>query len=404
MNSVLFLKVNHYRFSISWSRIFPNGEVRFRNQAGIDYYNDVIDKLLANGITPLVTMHHFDTPLEIEKKGGFTSSLIIEYFVQYATELFKIFGDKVKHWITFNEPWFMCKRAYGDGTYPPLVNISGVADYLCIDNILKAHGAAYRVYKSRFFAKQKGLVGISISSPYFIITNSSDMDMFERAMQFNIGYLAHPIFSAAGGYPEVMVKDIATNSREEGRFMSRLPQLDGKWKDIIRGSSDFFGLNYYSSRFLRRASKPLVSSPSYERDANYEIYKNVPLLQQTCDPEGLEGLLKWIRKEYNNVQVIVTENGWRDKGEIEDDDRISYLKGHLQAVLNAVNDGCNVVGYTHWSLIDNYEWLYGYTFKFGLYAVNMTSPLKNRYAKKSAGFYRNVISTRNLQNPDIHEK
>ncbi|XP_055841329.1 myrosinase 1-like [Episyrphus balteatus] len=395
------LKVDHYRFSISWTRIFPNGEVKYRNQAGIDYYNKIIDKLLASGIKPLVTLFHFDLPMEIQKMGGFISPLSIEYFVQYATEIFKLYGDRVKHWITFNEPWFMCKLAYGDGIYPPLINASGIADYLCIDSILKAHGATYRRFKSHF-KKQKGQIGISLNSPYFIIADSSDKDILERAMQFNLGYLAHPIFSKAGGYPEVMVKDIAKNSFLEGRIMSRLPSLEGEWKDIVRGSADFLGLNYYSSAYIRYASQPVGRNPSFERDTNYETYNKFPSQSsQSCDPAGLEGLLKWIRKEYNNVPVIITENGYRDMGELRDDNRTSYLKTHLQAVLNALNDGCNVVGYTHWSLVDNFEWLFGYTIKYGLYGVNMTSPKRDRVAKKSAKFYKKVIRSRILQMEDV---
>ncbi|XP_055910680.1 myrosinase 1-like [Eupeodes corollae] len=385
------LKVGHYRFSISWSRIFPNGDVSFKNQAGVDYYNDVIDKLLANGITPLVTIHHSNTPLEIQKRGGFTSSMIIDYFVDFATELFEMFGDRVKNWITFNEPWTICNLGYGIAVIPPLFNDSGLGDYVCIHNVLMAHGATYRVYKEKFFQKQGGKVGIALDTNYFNSTNSSDTVTFERAMQFNIGYLAHPIFSKDGGYPPVMVNDIARNSLEEGRFRSRLPTFDREWRDIIKGSADFLGLNYYRSNPLRKASGPVGTSPSFERDLNVESVLDL----YTCNPEGLEGVLHWLRKEYNNPPMIITENGWRDDyGKIEDDDRIDFLKSHLQAVLNAVNDGCNVYGYTHWSLIDNFEWVFGFTNKFGLYAVNRTSPTLERYPKKSAHFYKMVISSR----------
>lgn len=393
------LRVNHYRFSISWSRIFPNGEVKHRNQAGVDYYNKIIDKLLASGITPLVTLNHFDIPLELQKKGGYISSLIIEYFVQYAIEIFSLFGDRVKNWITFNEPLLLCRHAYGEALYPPLINASGLADYLCIHNILKAHGATYQVYKSRFFPKQKGKVGISLNSAYFVISNASDEDLLERALQFNLGFLAHPIFSKTGGYPEVMVKDIARNSLEEGRFTSRLPSLEGYWRGIIKGSADFLGLNYYASTQLKRASKPFDRSPSFERDTNYEAYRKTPSVGQTqlCDPAGLEGLLLWIRKEYNNVPVIITENGYRDDGEEIDENRTNYLKAHLQAVLNALNDGCNVQGYTHWSLVDNFEWIFGYTAKYGLYKVDFDSPERKRHPKKSARFYKKVINMRRLE-------
>ncbi|XP_055910679.1 myrosinase 1-like [Eupeodes corollae] len=180
------LKVGHYRFSISWSRVFPNGDVSLKNQPGIDYYNDIIDKLLANGITPFVTMHHFNIPLAIQKRGGFASPLIIDYFVNFATELFEMFGDRVKNWITFNEPLRLCQSGYGSGQSPPLLNNSGVGDYLCIHNLLKAHGASYRVYKDKFFDKQQGKVGIALDTSYYY---SSDADIIDRAMQFNVGFL-----------------------------------------------------------------------------------------------------------------------------------------------------------------------------------------------------------------------
>ncbi|XP_055910676.1 myrosinase 1-like [Eupeodes corollae] len=187
-----------------------------------------------------------------------------------------------------------------------------------------------------------------------------------------------------------MVRDITRNSHEEGRFRSRLPSLDGEWKEIIRGSADFFGLNYYSSSLLELPSEPLGQSPSFERDLNVEVIGD----SSVCDPAGLESLLHWIKKEYNNIPMIVTENGWRDEGEIEDYNRTYYLKGHLQAVLNAVNSGCNVYSYTHWSLLDNFEWVFGYTQSLGLYGVDRTSPLLERYAKKSARFYKKVIEKR----------
>ncbi|XP_055914758.1 myrosinase 1-like isoform X2 [Eupeodes corollae] len=389
------LKVTHYRFSISWSRIFPNGDISSRNQYGIDYYNNVIDKLEANDIQPIVTMVHFDLPYEIQKIGGFANPLFINQFVTYAIELFNNYGDRVKTWITFNEPLLYCKSGYGEANYPPQIHGAGLIDYICVDNTLKAHAAAYRVYKSKFFNTQGGKIGISLDSQFSI---SNDTALTHRAMQYNLGFLAHPLFSKSGGYPEVMVEEIRRNSLKEGRITSRLPDLDGKWKHIIKGSADFLAINYYTSRYISRAEKPIGENPSFERD--YDLDESIdPKWKRGlsrwlyCVPEGLESILKFIRDEYDNVEVIVTENGWSDKGDLEDIERIQYLKSHLQAVLNAINDGCNVRGYMYWSLIDNFEWQRGYTVKFGLYSVNMTSPTKERTARNSVGYYRKVIET-----------
>lgn len=394
------LQVTHYRFSISWPRIFPNGDISSKNQKGIDYYNKVIDLLIANNIEPVATIFHYDLPIEIQKIGGFANPLIINLYVQYAIVLFENFGDRVKIWNTFNEPLDYCKPGYGDANYPPQIHAPGVADYLCMDHSLKSHAATYRTYRSRFYDKQGGKIGLNLNSRFFF-SHTNDQEAISRGMQFNLGFLAHPIFSKTGGYPEAMVESINRNSLKEGRISSRLPKLDGKWKEIVRGSADFLGLNYYTSRYIKRASKPNGENPSWERDYDSDAYPDETWVKGKpewlyCVPEGLEGILKYIRDQYSNVEVIVTENGWADDGELEDNNRIHFLKAHMQAVLNAMNEGCNVTGYMVWSLFDNFEWQKGYTDKFGLYAVNFTSPNKERYPRKSAKYYRKVIETKTL--------
>ncbi|KAL9881333.1 myrosinase 1-like [Glossina fuscipes] len=392
------LGVHFYRFSISWSRILPNGDITSRNQKGIDYYNTVIDKLLDNGIEPLVTMFHYDLPEALNLYGGFTNYLFIDYFVAYARLLFESFGDRVKHWITFNEPFDYCIPGYGDGNYPPLGQDSGVADYLCMDNTLKAHAKTYQLYKMEFKDKQNGKIGITISSRYYF-SKTNNATIIDRAMQYGLGWLAYPIFGPSGNYPPVMLKDINENSQKEGRAWPRLKTINTKMSKIVKGSADFLGLNYYTSRYVEEAKAPPRKQPSWEYDSRLRFqvdskWKRAKSVWLYCVPEGLENLLNWIRINYNNVEVFVTENGWSDDGELMDYERIDYLKAHLQAVLNALNSGCNVTRYTHWSLIDNFEWQRGYTEKFGLYYVNMTSVNKERVAKHSAIYYKAVIEKR----------
>ncbi|XP_055912876.1 myrosinase 1-like [Eupeodes corollae] len=398
------LKVNHYRFSIAWTRIFPSGETVSRNQKGIDYYNKVIDKLLANGIEPMVTMYHWDLPVEIQKFGGFANSLIIQQFLQYAEELFKLFGDRVKTWITFNEPNMICKPGYGIASSPPLVKAPGVGDYMCFTNLLKAHGATYRLYRSKYFEKQRGKVGITLDTG-FVFSKLNKTDDLARAMQYKLGMLAHPIYSKSGDFPSIMLSEIKKNSQVEGRKQPRLSSLGGYWTDIIRGSADFLGINYYTSRYIERPAKAIGENPSMERDYGFEDIFD-PNWQRAksnwlyCVPEGLERLLKYIRDEFNNVEVKITENGWSDGGELNDDNSVRYYKSHVQAVLNAINDGCNVSSYSAWSLIDNFEWNKGYTEKFGLYSVNMKSPKRERTPKKSAIYYKKIIKSRSVPNED----
>lgn len=164
-----------------------------------------------------------------------------------------------------------------------------------------------------------------------------------------------------------MIEEIASNSVREGRPWSRLPYMSVIQKEFIKGSADFFGLNYYSSRYVKTADKPQGHNPSWEHDSSFEYsidptWKRAKSTWLYSVPEGLGDLLRWIRDEYDNPEVIITENGWSDDGELEDTGRIEYLRNHLQQVLIAVNeDACNVQGYAYWSIIDNFEWLRGYT-------------------------------------------
>lgn len=150
----------------------------------------MIDKLLANNIEPMVTMFHCDLPEALSKFGGFTNDIIIKYFRYYAEFLYDTFGDRVKKWITFNEPFDYCLLGYGKSYFPPLVHSPGVADYLCMDNTLRAHAAAYRAYKANYFSRQGGKIGITISSRFYYAQHtqqkSDDEDVVERAMQYSV--------------------------------------------------------------------------------------------------------------------------------------------------------------------------------------------------------------------------
>ncbi|XP_055325700.1 myrosinase 1-like [Sitodiplosis mosellana] len=353
----------------------------------------------------MVTMQHFDLPRKLQQLGGFTNSIIVKYFEEYANLLYQRFGDRVKYWITINQPAEFCVQSYGSSNHAPGINAHGIGEYLCAHNALKSHAVAYRLYKSKYYNLFKGHVGISLNSPFFY-SDTNDMVTVDRALQFSLGWVAHPIFSSKGGYPSVMFDQIAKNSEKEGRLRSRLPEFSADWIEKIRGSADFLGLNYYTSRYVEISIEPIGDNPSIVRDKSYkEVIKPVWVKSASewlySFPQGLGDILKWIKNEYNNPDVIITENGWSDKGELEDDGRIAYFHDHLQQVSNAIsNDGCNVKAYTAWSLIDNFEWSSGYTEKFGLYFVNMSSPRRERIPKKSTRFIKELITTCVI--PEIH--
>lgn len=304
-----------------------------------------------------------------------------------------------------NEPYNFCVIGYGQGTWAPGVKSPGVGEYLCGHHLLLAHAGAYHLYRKKYFDVQKGSVGITLDSRYYYAKDPSVTgDDLHRAQVYRLGWFAHPLFSSEGGYPKIMVDEIGKRCEYEGRAFSRLPEMDEATKAFVRGSSDFFGINYYTSRLLSVDRSPRNSSdfPAWYKDAKSLIHVDPRWKRAKSEwlysvPEGLRDLLNWIKNEYENPPVFITENGWSDDGELEDDSRIEYLKSHLIAVSKAIKeDNCNVIGYTSWSLLDSFEWDRGYTEKFGIFSVNFSSPRRERTPKKSAMFLRKVIRNRKI--------
>lgn len=177
--------MNHYRFSIAWSRVLPNGDIANVNEAGIEYYNKLIDTILNYGIIPMATMYHFDLPEALQKFGGLTNSVIVDYFEAYANLLYERFGDRVKTWITFNEPMVFCFQGYGNAFDPPNVEANGVGEYMCAHNVLKSHAVAYRLYKKRY-AEQNGKVGITLSTQFYYSDINNNTEDISTAMAFDV--------------------------------------------------------------------------------------------------------------------------------------------------------------------------------------------------------------------------
>ncbi|PNF19653.1 Myrosinase 1 [Cryptotermes secundus] len=396
------LGVNVYRFSVSWSRVLPTGGIDTVNKPGLAYYNNLINELLANGIEPMVTMYHWDLPQPLQDIGGWPNLEIANYFEDYARVLFTHFGDRVKWWLTFNEPLSFCS-GYGEQRQSaPGIDAHGIGDYLCGHTVLHSHARVYHLYDKVFRKKQRGRVGITLDSMWSQPRDGSQesRETAERVMQFQLGWFAHPIFSSGGDYPSVMKERIYNNSMKEGRTRSRLPTFSKKQIKYIQGSFDFFGLNHYSS-FLAGPGT-FGEFPSFIRDigAQFSVDPSWPSsasIWLKVVPWGFRKLLAWIAHEYNNPPVFVTENGFSDHGELRDANRTTYYTSYLSELLKAIHeDGCKVIGYTAWSLIDNYEWLRGYTEKFGLYYVNYSDPTRPRIPKDSSRVMAEIIRTRHL--------
>lgn len=346
---------------------------------------------------------------------------MVKYYKDYVDVLFEHLGDRVKSWITFNEPSVFCALGYGYGShgkknhenYPkyfsqfpqlilaPGINSAGVGDYLCAHHVLIAHATAYRLYQEKYFNTQRGEIGICLNSGFnYPLDNTVDPKYPEIAQQFDIGKFANPIFSTDGGYPQIMIDMIGNKSVDEGRPWSRLPKMTDEIKQHILGTADFLAINYYSSGLVAPRENDPDMPPSWWADMNLATsvdptWKRAKSSWLFMVPQGLQDLLKWVNNKYNNPKTMITENGWSDDGQLNDDDRVDYIKAHLAAVSRAISvDNCNVVAYTVWSLTDNFEWGMGYVERFGIHYIDFDSVEKERVPKSSANFFKDFMVTR----------
>ncbi|KAL4365342.1 hypothetical protein AHAS_Ahas07G0096500 [Arachis hypogaea] len=390
--------LDSFRFSISWSRIFPKGKGAI-NPLGVKFYNNVIDEILANGLKPFVTLFHWDLPQALEDEyGGLLSPKVVEDFREYADFCFKTFGDRVKHWVTLNEPLSYSTNGYNGGTFAPgrcsnyvgncSAGNSATEPYIVAHHFILSHAAAVRVYKTKYQAHQKGQIGVTLVTHYFEPKNNNDADRqaATRALEFMLGWYAHPI--TYGDYPASMRSSVG----------ERLPKFTKSESQMIKGSYDFLGVNYYSTYYAENAAPTTNKSFFTDMLATLSNDRNGVTLGKSTDlgwlyvyPRGIHGLATYIMKTYKNPPVYITENGVaqsrNDSIPIDvarkDGIRIRYHDNHLKFLLQAIKEGANVKGYYAWSYSDSYEWDAGYTVRFGLIYVDFKNNLK-RYPKYSA--------------------
>ncbi|XP_023311496.1 myrosinase 1 isoform X2 [Anoplophora glabripennis] len=391
--------VDFYRFSLSWSRILPTGYVNKVNLPGVTYYKNLIKELKNNGIEPLITIFHWDLPQPLQDMGGWPSDFIVETFAEYARLCFELFGDDVKYWVTFNEPKQICLGGYGQGYNAPGISLTGLADYVCAHHVLQAHAKAWHIYDQEFRATQQGQVSITIDTRWFEPASDSEEDAVaaETALQFNYGWYANPVYNS--DYPEIMKTRIAERSLAEGFNHSRLPAFTDEEIAYISGTFDYMAVNMYSSILAVATDEAPIAEPSYNYDMGIDGYQpddwesaSAPWFKIT--PWGIRKLLNWLKETYNNPTIIITENGMPDNSSVIDDvTRVRFFRDYLSNVRSAMEDGVNVIGYTAWSIMDNFEWGLGYTQKYGLYHVDFDSINRTRTPKTSAAYYKKVTET-----------
>ncbi|KAM4731306.1 lactase/phlorizin hydrolase-like [Anableps anableps] len=394
------LEVKSYRFSLSWSRIFPNGRRASLNQKGVDYYNILIDGLLARNITPVVTVYHWDLPQALQDIGGWQNVAMIELFNDYCDFCFATFGDRVKFWMTMNDPQGLAWLGYGLGQIPPNIKEPGTAPYQVAHNLIKAHAKAYHTYDNKYRPSQKGIVSIALNADWVEPKNINiprELVAADRAMQFHVGWFAHPIFKN-GDYPEAMKAQVLVKSELQGLLQSRLPSFTEEEKNLIKGTADMFCVNHYSTRIVSHITG-LLSPHSYQNDWDFTKEEEggsptTAIKNQRAVSWGLRRLLNWIKEEYGDPEIYITDNGVAitAKTTWDDTDRVFFYKTYINEALKAYElDGVRLKGYTATSLMDSFEWLNGYTVGFGFYHVDFSDPNRPRTPKFSAHFYFQVM-------------
>ncbi|KAM9815677.1 lactase-like protein isoform 5-T7 [Syngnathus typhle] len=404
------LKLNHYRFSISWPRLIPTGiKSDHINERGIQYYDDLINHLLGSKITPIVTLYHWDLPQVLQERyGGWQNISMVNHFNDFASLCFERFGNRVKHWLTFSNPWSVAVEGYETGEHAPGLRTRGTGAYRAAHHIIKAHAKVWHTYDAQWRPKQNGLVGISLTADWgepVDISNQKDIEAAERYVQFSLGWFATPVFH--GDYPQVMKDFIGRKSGQQGLGSSRLPTFSPQEKSYIKGTCDFLGISHFTTRYITQKNNPSgrgTSSFFMDRDLAELVDPQWPDPGSEwlySVPWGFRRMLNFVKTQYGNPMIYVTENGVSEKmqcTELCDDWRIKYFQDYINEMLKALRDGVNLKGYTAWSLLDKFEWDEGFSERFGLYYVDFRNKNRPRYPKASVQFYKRIISANGFPN------
>ncbi|XP_074368440.1 beta-glucosidase 22-like isoform X2 [Apium graveolens] len=390
-----------YRFSISWSRLIPNGTGAV-NAKGLQFYNNLINELIKHGIEPHVTLFHYDTPQILEDEyGGWLSKKAVKDFVAYADVCFREFGDRVQHWTTFNEPNVFVMFGYDVGMLPPnrcsspfgtncIRGNSSTEPYTAAHNILMAHASTAKLYFKKYKDAQHGFIGLNIFAYWYIpYTNATeDVIATQRANDYFIGWFLDPLVN--GDYPEIMKKNAET----------RIPTFTKLESRKVKGSFDFLGLNHYSTAQVKDMSISLqTDGRDFFADMAVMIKLNqsdVPPGQLSINPTGLKELLEYLKK-YGNPPIYIHENGQSiiRNGTLNDIPRVQYIQSFIGSLLDAIRNGSNTRGYFIWSFLDVFELLDCYKSGYGLYYVDLDDKNLKRYPKLSAQWYSNFLKGRN---------
>ncbi|HEY7354983.1 MAG TPA: GH1 family beta-glucosidase [Ktedonobacterales bacterium] len=369
------LGLKAYRFSIAWPRILPTGRGQI-NQAGLDFYDRLVDGLLAAGIAPYVTLYHWDLPQALQDQGGWQNRDTCNAFADYAQIVAERLGDRVHHWITHNEPLVVAFFGHYMGFHPPAVTDPAAASQVA-HHLLLSHGMAVPVLRAA-----GGQVGITLVLQPVYPASSSEADLAVARREEAIWqkWFMDPLFK--GAYP---LDDMALAGLPA-------PNVQAGDMELISQPMDFLGVNYYTRNIARgAASSDGIQEEAEHSTMGWEVY-----------PDGLRVLLELVQQKYAPKAIYITENGaafedtLRADGTVEDEARQRYLQRHFAAAHQAMQAGVPLRGYFVWSLMDNYEWTFGYSQRFGIIYTNYAT--QERHIKQSGYFYQDVIARNGVAN------
>jgi beta-glucosidase len=363
------LGLDAFRFSISWPRVLPQGRGKV-NAKGLDFYDRLVDELLAAGVQPFATLFHWDTPQALEDAGGWPVRATAEAFVEYVEAVAGRLGDRVSHWITHNEPWVVAWIGYARGEHAPgRTSVDDAA--AAAHHLLLSHGWAVDVLRRE---SPRADVGITLNLTHVYGAGEADADAVALADAHHNRWFLDPIFR--GSYPDGFFE----------RIGAAAPPVEDGDLEAIAAPIDFLGVNYYTRQLVDGRHRHAVrASDAVYTDMDWEVY-----------PDGLVDLLTRLKDDYAPRAVYITENGAAfgdvrgHDGRVLDPERQAYIAEHVQAVRTALARGVPMKGYFVWSLLDNFEWAHGYSKRFGIVYVDY--PTLERVPKGSFYFYRDLIA------------
>jgi beta-glucosidase len=383
------LGLNAYRFSISWPRLFPSGRAPLERR-GLDHYARLIDALLERGIEPVVTLYHWDLPAALEDEGGWRSRDTAERFAEYAAACFDAYGDRVRWWLTINEPWIVGLLGYLHGVHAPGYKGDVLGEVTVFHHLLLAHGLAVDELRRTGWEARIGLAP-NLSPHYPASDDPADAAVAHASDGYVNRWFLDAVFR--GSYPDDM----------RARYEELVGPLDFVREgdlEVVARPIDYLGVNYYAPRVVEAAPGDTpwpwrVVVPDDVRTSGGFTHgvarteAGTPIV-----PAGLTDLLVRVRDDYGPVPIVITENGAVFPESVHDEGRVRFIHDHLDALLDAIDRGVQVVGYCHWSLLDNFEWALGYAQRFGL--VHVEYETQARTIKDSGRYYARVAAANAL--------